>query len=153
MRSPSLFRYQPITEYGHAKRALFFDKRSDTMAISSIGGSISSVTTRLPSASCPTCGNASAAKSSTAQAFSGGYKGRTDSFACANCGTKTATTPTKTATSYCPTCSNNAARSSAFPSTAGNSAFCPTCNKGQTSSAVANKTTTGLSYNTATWAR
>lgn len=132
------------------------------MAISSIANFASSVT-RLPSASCPTCGSSGSgsktsssnvAKNSTLRSFSGGYTGRGDSFACATCGSQKSTTASKTTASsssaYCPTCAGNNQARSPFSGNASNTYNCPTCSKGL---ATTGKTGTVLPNNTTAWAR
>ena len=127
-----------------------------TMAISSIPGYSSSAPIRTSAASCPTCGNAGNAKASTAQSFSKGYTGR-DSYVCASCGQQK-----PASSSYCPTCSGNSsakssnspARTTTFPSTAGNAAYnCPTCNKGGSASSAASKSASAFTSNSLSWVR
>lgn len=121
------------------------------MSISSVANFASSAATRLPSANCPGCGpggsnsstsSSNAARTSTAQAFSGGHRGRTDSFTCVNCGPQRTTVASATTTfrtsanassAHCPTCvGGSQARSLPFSTGSSNAHNCPTCNRGPT---------------------
>ena len=138
------------------------------MSVSSIANFASSSATRLPSANCPGCGpggtsSSNSARTSTAQAFSGGHRGRTDSFTCATCGPqRTTATPATTASrtagnsssAHCPTCvGGSQARSLPFSTgSSSNAQNCPTCNRGPattTGRGVA-ATTPGFNTNTNT---
>ena len=139
------------------------------MSISSIANFTSSAATRLPSANCPGCGpggtssstsNSNAARTSTAQAFSGGHRGRTDSFTCATCGPQRTTAapttmPSRTAgnssSAHCPTCvGGNQMRSLPFSTGTSNTHNCPTCNRGPATTSGRGGATPNFNTNTNT---
>ena len=131
--------------------------KENSMSILSIANYSSASVGRLPAANCPTCGNGSAAKTSTSSIFTN-YKGRTDSFTCVNCGNQKANSAASTlrasssSSAYCPTCGNNSSARTSFPSSSANTYSCPTCGKGST---AGSPQSSKVVYNNSTtaWAR